>query len=83
MRQAQAATQAALADGARLVEVEFPTASLIAVAGDAEGGLWGCGAGVGKEGNGVGQLRFMSGGCGVPGQRDEDGLVAVASHLRW
>jgi hypothetical protein len=37
VRQAQAATQAALADGARLVEVEFPTASLTAVAGDAEG----------------------------------------------
>jgi hypothetical protein len=37
MRQAQAAVQAALADGASLIEVEFPTASLAAVAGDAEG----------------------------------------------
>ena len=38
MRQAQQATLAALADGAELVEVEFPTASLVSVAGDAEGG---------------------------------------------
>lgn len=37
VRQAQAAAWAALEDGASLVEVEFPTASLIAVAGDAEG----------------------------------------------
>lgn len=37
VRQAQAAVQAALADGATLIEVEFPTASLAAVAGDAEG----------------------------------------------
>lgn len=47
VRQAQVAAQAALADGAKLVEVEFPTASLAAVAGDAEGAplllllLWG------------------------------------------
>lgn len=37
VRQAQSAVQAALADGATLIEVEFPTASLAAVAGDAEG----------------------------------------------
>lgn len=37
VRQAQAAVQAALADGATLLEVEFPTASLASVAGDAEG----------------------------------------------
>ncbi|KAL4447481.1 hypothetical protein ABPG75_004700 [Micractinium tetrahymenae] len=37
VRQAQAAAWAALEDGASLVEVEFPTASLAAVAGDAEG----------------------------------------------
>lgn len=37
VRQAQAAVQAALADGEKLLEVEFPTASLAAVAGDAEG----------------------------------------------
>lgn len=37
VRQAQGAAAAALADGASLVEVEFPTASLVAVAGDAEG----------------------------------------------
>ncbi len=41
MRQAQAAAWAALEDGASLVEVEFPTASLASVAGDAEGE--GCG----------------------------------------
>jgi hypothetical protein len=39
VRQAQAAVQAALADGATLLEVEFPTASLASVAGDAEG-VW-------------------------------------------
>jgi hypothetical protein len=37
VRQAQASVTAALADGANLVEVEFPTTSLIAVAGDGEG----------------------------------------------
>jgi hypothetical protein len=37
IRQAQAATLAALADGATLIEVEFPAAGLAAVAGDAEG----------------------------------------------
>lgn len=42
VRQAQGAVQAALADGATLIEVEFPTASLAAVAGDAEGAAaWG------------------------------------------
>lgn len=41
VRQAQAAAWAALEDGASLVEVEFPTASLASVAGDAEGE--GCG----------------------------------------
>lgn len=41
VRQAQAAAWAALEDGASLVEVEFPTASLESVAGDAEGeGCW-------------------------------------------
>ena len=41
VRQAQAAVQAALADGATLLEVEFPTASIASVAGDAEGGwVW-------------------------------------------
>lgn len=34
---AQAATRAAIADGVRLLEVEFPTAGLDSVAGDAEG----------------------------------------------
>ena len=34
---AQAATRAAVADGVRLLEVEFPTAGLDSVAGDAEG----------------------------------------------
>ncbi|CAI5515052.1 unnamed protein product [Closterium sp. Naga37s-1] len=37
--QAQQATQAALADGRSLLEVEFPTASLDSVPGDAEGGI--------------------------------------------
>ena len=35
--QAQAAVEAAIADGALLLEVEFPTAGLATVAGDAEG----------------------------------------------
>ncbi|CAI5962291.1 unnamed protein product [Closterium sp. NIES-65] len=38
-RAAQQATQAALADGRTLLEVEFPTASLDSVPGDAEGGI--------------------------------------------
>lgn len=37
IKQAQQATLAALADGAQLIEVEFPSAGLSAVAGDAEG----------------------------------------------
>ncbi|KAL3135495.1 hypothetical protein ABBQ38_005975 [Trebouxia sp. C0009 RCD-2024] len=37
MRQAQAATLAALGDGHKLIEVEFPTSSLQGVSGDAEG----------------------------------------------
>lgn len=37
IKQAQDATLAALADGAELIEVEFPTASLSSVSGDAEG----------------------------------------------
>lgn len=37
IRQASDATQMMIADGAKLVEVDFPTASLSAVAGDAEG----------------------------------------------
>lgn len=37
IRQAQDATLKAIADGMKLVEVEFPTASLSSVAGDAEG----------------------------------------------
>ena len=36
VRQAQGAVKAALEDGHRLLEVEFPTASLRSVAGDAE-----------------------------------------------
>ncbi|GJP47038.1 hypothetical protein CLOM_g6270 [Closterium sp. NIES-68] len=39
IRQAQQATQAALTDGRSLLEVEFPTASLDSVPGDAEGGI--------------------------------------------
>ena len=35
--QAQTAVKAAIADGALLLEVEFPTAGLATVAGDAEG----------------------------------------------
>jgi len=37
MKQAQDATRAAINDGHRLLEVEFPTSSLYGVAGDAEG----------------------------------------------
>jgi hypothetical protein len=37
IRQAQSATKQALTDGCKLIEVEFPTASLSSVAGDAEG----------------------------------------------
>ena len=37
IKQAQAATLAALANGAKLIEIEFPSASLSSVAGDAEG----------------------------------------------
>eukprot|EP00271_Cylindrocystis_brebissonii_P021859 TRINITY_DN809_c0_g2_i1.p1 TRINITY_DN809_c0_g2~~TRINITY_DN809_c0_g2_i1.p1 ORF type:complete len:324 (+),score=46.60 TRINITY_DN809_c0_g2_i1:40-1011(+) len=37
--QAQRATQAALAEGHKLLEVEFPTAGLDSVSGDAEGGV--------------------------------------------
>ncbi|KAK9814690.1 hypothetical protein WJX72_009846 [[Myrmecia] bisecta] len=37
IRQAQVAVTAALADGCKLLEVEFPTASLASVPGDAEG----------------------------------------------
>lgn len=37
IRQAQAATQAALADGKQLLEVEFPVSSLSSVQGDEEG----------------------------------------------
>lgn len=37
IRQAQDATQAALAEGATLIEIDFPTSSLSGVAGDAEG----------------------------------------------
>jgi hypothetical protein len=37
IRQAQDSVKAALADGATLLEVEFPTASLASVPGDEEG----------------------------------------------
>ena len=37
IKQAQEATLAALADGHRLIEIDFPSAGLMAVAGDAEG----------------------------------------------
>ena len=37
IKQAQEATAAALADGHRLIEIDFPSAGLMSVAGDAEG----------------------------------------------
>lgn len=37
--QAQTATEAALSDGKTLLEIEFPTASVDSVSGDAEGGI--------------------------------------------
>ncbi|GFH19783.1 DUF1995 domain-containing protein, partial [Haematococcus lacustris] len=39
VRQAQQSVQAAIADGCKLIEVEFPTAGLASVSGDGEGHL--------------------------------------------